>query len=139
VEPDTAPNRVQAALVVIGKPPGICPRNDFTIFTNLLIAPPDAIIVPASINIGIQTRDAGLMPDTIWLINTIRSNSGKKIRAVMKTVPMRTMAKGKANKSKVKAVAAINSTIIYPSSKNAIRIHFAVQSQTMPPLLSKYF
>jgi hypothetical protein len=114
VEPDTAPNKVQATLVTIGRPPNRCPRKALTIFIILLAACPEVTILAANINMGTQTREAGLIPLSICCTSILRLRSGKKKKLVTRKVAMSTTIKGQPRKSKVNAITPINCNITPP-------------------------
>ncbi|MPN18664.1 hypothetical protein SDC9_166027 [bioreactor metagenome] len=59
VEPETAPKRVHAVTVAIGRPPLLCPTIFTTKFSSLSAICPEVIISAAKINIGTAVKEIG--------------------------------------------------------------------------------
>jgi len=95
VDPDTAPNIVQAAFVVIASPPGICPRKALVIPISLFAAWPDVIMFAARINIGTATSEGGMIPVTTCWIITFMLKFGIYTVRYRISDPKRTTIKGK--------------------------------------------
>ncbi len=62
VEPDTAPNRVQLAPVVMGRPPGMWPVNTRIMLMRRGAASPAVMMLAPRMNIGTAMRAGGVMP-----------------------------------------------------------------------------
>ena len=65
VEPETAPNIVQAAAVDTASPPRICPTNAMTMSINREAEWPRVMMSAAKMNIGTAISDAGRIPASI--------------------------------------------------------------------------
>jgi len=76
VEPETAPKKVHAAVVVTARPPRVWPKKAMTKSMSRRATCPVEMTSAAKMNIGTATRESGRTPTSICWTRFIGSSAG---------------------------------------------------------------